>query len=100
MVASKQVQSLNESRSWAEFSAEVVSPVQSEPSHVNGMQRARSAAEGNLRRCVVVFQSLMRTEERSVLFVGRVSIACCPRSLLPEPHVGLLVTKEVLVIMV
>lgn len=86
--------------SRTQFSTNIVRSVESEPCHIGGMQRARSPAKGNIRRCIVVLQSLVRAKERSVLFVGSVAIAGRPGAVLPEPRVGLLVAEEVVVVRV
>lgn len=47
-----------------------------------------------------MLEPFVRPEKRSVLFVGSVTIASRPWSILPEPRVGLLVTEQVMVVMV
>lgn len=50
-----------------------------------------------------MLESFMRSkevwpEERPILFVWSVAVASDPRPVLPEPSVGLLITKEIVVI--
>lgn len=47
-----------------------------------------------------MLQPFMRSKERPGLFVGGVTITRCPRPMLPEPSVGLLVPEEVMVVVV
>ena len=86
--------------SRTQFSTDIIRSVETESCHIGRVQRTRSPAEGNIRRCIIVLQSLVRAKEGSVLFVWCVAIAGRPGAILPEPRVGLLVAEEVVVVRV
>lgn len=86
---------------WTE--SKVIIQVRAKACHIDRVQGSGPLAQGDVGRCIVMFESFVRSEnmwseERSVLVIWSVAISADPWPILPESGVQLLISEQIVVV--